>query len=473
MPGKIGPIVEFAIRKHRSIVIAIAIGIWPQVNCHLCADVRLPHLLGDHAVLQRDMPIRIEGWADPGEHVTVHLHEHTAETTSNSDGKWQVTLPSMDAGGPYDLSVEGKNQLRIHDVLIGELWVCAGQSNMNWVMAHQTRNHAAEIAAANYPRMRLFTVPEKASPTPVEDIDSQWYACSKQSVSYFSAVAYYFGRELHQQLDVPVGLVVSAVSGTRIEPWTPEVGIESIPELKNQQQFSHGDLFRGMIQPLTPFTIRGVIWYQGEGNVGDGFVYYHRMRALVGGWRKSWGIGDFPFYYVQLAPLNWGGKPVDQLPEIWEAQTAALRIPNTGMAVTNDIGNIGDAHPRNKQDVGKRLANWALNKTYGRPDTPTSGPLYRSMKIEGTQIRIEFDYADDGLTTRDGVPPTWFTIAGTDGNFLPATAIIDGNSVVVSNSQVLQPTAVRFAWHQIAEPNLMNRTGLPVSAFRTDMPHTP
>jgi len=432
------------------------------------ADVRLPHLIGNHMVLQRDMPIRIWGWAEPDEKVAVALNRQQATGTTNKDGKWEVTLPAMSAGGPYELLITGKNQIKIDDVLLGEVWICSGQSNMNWVMSHRTTNFDQEIAAADHPQIRLFTVPEPKNAEARDDFQSEWYVCSSKTVGYFSAVAYYFGRELNKELKVPVGLVVSAVPGTRIEPWTPGAGVELIAELKDKDKAEYSELYNSMIRPLTPLAIRGAIWYQGEGNVGDGFMYYHRMRALVGGWRKVWGQGDFPFYYVQLAPLNWGGKPKDQLPQIWEAQTAALDIPNTGMAVTNDIGNTGDAHPRNKLDVGKRLANWALARTYGNKSVAYLSPLYESMRVDGNAIRVRFSNAAGGLASRNGKPLSWFTIAGADQKFVPAEAKIDGDEVVVSSPEVTAPVAVRFGWHQIAEPNLMNKDGLPASSFRTD-----
>jgi len=434
------------------------------------ADVRLPRILSDHVVLQRDMPIPIWGWADPEENVTVRLGDQSAATQAKADGTWKVHLQPLAAGGPYELVVAGKNRLAVRDILIGELWLCSGQSNMAWVMAHKTTNHAAEIAAADHPQMRLCTIPEKSTPVPVKDGAAEWHVCSPRSVGYFSAVAYYFGRELHRELKVPVGLIVSAVSGTRIESWTPDEGIAAVPELKDQRQFANGDLYRGMIEPLAPLTIRGVIWYQGEGNVGDGFVYLHRMKALIGGWRQAWKREDLPFYYVQLAPLNWGGKPKTQLPEIWEAQTAALSIPHTGMVVTTDIGNIGDAHPRNKLDVGRRLARWALTKTYGREGIVYCGPVFKSMAIEGRKARIQFEHTAGGLASRDGKPLSWFTIASDDGQFVPAQAEIEGETVVTFSEAVAKPVAVRFGWHQIAEPNLINRAGLPASPFRTDGP---
>ncbi len=433
------------------------------------ADVKLPKVLGDHMVLQRGRPVRVWGWADPGEKVTVSLGAHKAAATAGEDGAWAVTLPAMKAGGPHEMTVAGNNTLVLRDILIGEVWVCSGQSNMEWRLVASRGGYEA-IRTADYPRIRLFHLPRLFSDEPVADVKTSWRVCSPKTVSWFSGVGYFFGRELHKELDVPVGLMMSAVGGTRIEPWTPAVGVKSVPELAGKDKPVDGKLYNGMIHPLVPMAIRGVIWYQGEGNLDDGWIYYHRMRALINGWRTAWGQGDFPFYYVQLAPLNWGpsARPGTALPKIWEAQTAALRVPNTGMVVTNDIGNTGRAHPRNKQDVGKRLALWALAKTYGKKDVIYSGPLYKAMKVEGSAIRITFRHAHGGLASRDGKALTWFTIAGADKRFVPAKAEIDGKSVVVSSDAVKEPVAVRFGWHQIAEPNLMNKAGLPASTFRTD-----
>ncbi len=373
----------------------------------------------------------------------------------------------MPAGGPHELVVEGKNRLVIRDVLVGEVWVGSGQSNMEWILAKSSGGDR-DVREANHPEIRLFNVPRRLAREPESDVAARWNPCSPQTVGYFSAVAFYFGRELHRELKVPVGLIASAYGGTRIEPWTPAVGVVSVPELRGKDRPEDGELYNGMIRPLAPLRIRGVIWYQGEGNVGDGMLYAHRMRALVQGWRTVWDEGEFPFFYVQVAPLNWGGKPKDLLPQLWEAQTAAMKLPGTGMVVTNDIGNVGDPHPRNKRDVGKRLAIWALAKTYGRKGLVCCGPLYRSMRVEGGRIRILFDGTAGGLASRDGKPLSWFTIAGSDRKFLPARAEIDGDSVLVSSDAVSSPVAVRFAWHQIAEPNLMNKAALPAPAFRTD-----
>ena len=428
------------------------------------AEVRLPGLFGDHMVLQRDMPIRVWGWAEPKEMIDVVLDGERTATRADAGGEWDVVLPARPAGGPVELRV---NQHAFQNVMLGDVWVCAGQSNMEWGLV-VTRDHEREIRAANYPRIRLMQVPTRRSETVMHDVETEWRICSPQTVSYFSAVAYFFGRQLHHELDVPMGLIMAAVGGTRIEPWTPAAGVRAVDELDGIDAPANGQLYNGMIHPLAPLSVRGVIWYQGEGNVGDGWLYYHRMRALIKGWRQTFNAPELPFLYVQLAPLNWGGKPVDELPQIWEAQTAALSIPHTGMVVTNDIGNPGDAHPRNKQDVGRRLATWALAIVHGCQALEPSGPLYDRMQVEGSQIRIRFRHAESGLISRDGKPLTWFTIAGQDGEFVPAVATVDGSDVLVSSPNVAEPVAVRFAWHQVAEPNLMNRAGLPASAFRTD-----
>jgi sialate O-acetylesterase len=421
-------------------------------------------------VLQRDRPIRIWGWADPGEKVEVTFGKHVGKAIAGIDRSWEVILPAMPAGGPHEIHVKGANALKIQDVHVGEVWFCSGQSNMETGVL-KSRNHDQEIAAADYPSIRTFTAPTRRSNTPVDDVVAEWKVVSPRSVAYTSAVAYYFGREIHRELKVPVGLVIAAVGGTRIEMWTPAVGIRSVPELQGIDKDENGELYNGMIHPLLPFPVRGTIWYQGEGNVGDGMRYCLRMKALIRGMREIRRDRESPFYYVQLTPLNWGGKPVDQLPEVWEAQTATLSEPNTGMIVTTDIGNTGDAHPRNKQDVGRRLALWALAKAYGRKDLVHSGPLYRDCRVEDSKMIVLFDHAHGGLASRDGKPLSWFSIAGADGRFLPASAEISGDSVIVSSKEVAKPIAVRFAWHQIAEPNLVNGHGLPASPFRTDHRH--
>ncbi len=452
------------------------------------ADVKLPKVISDNMVLQQKQAIPIWGTADAGEEVTVSIGDNKASTKTGDDGKWSVKLAEMTAGGPHQVVVKGKNEVKLANVLIGEVWVASGQSNMEWSV-EASANPQEEIAAAKYPNIRLFHVKKTPSVTlaPEVVLESSWQECSPASVKNFSAVAYYFGRHLNKELNVPIGLINTSWGGTRIEPWTPITGFESVESLKPiaaqvkaQQAKPEGvqpnavaptHLYNGMVHAIVPFGIRGALWYQGESNRGEGVAYEQKMHALINGWRSVWNQGDFPFLFVQLAPYKYVRPPMTDpnhlLPQIWEAQTKTLAMKNTGMAVTTDITNLDDIHPKNKQEVGKRLALWALNKTYGKADVVASGPLYKSMKVEGNKVRIEFDHLGGGLKARDGKPLSWFTIAGKEGDFVEATATIDGNSVIVSSDKIAEPAAVRFGWDQLAEPNLMNAAGLPAGPFRT------
>ena len=450
------------------------------------ADVKLPKVIASHMVLQQKLPLPIWGTADAGEEVTVSLGDNKASTKAGADGKWSVKLKEMTAGGgPLELVVKGKNEIKLTDILIGEVWVASGQSNMEWSVG-ASANPQEEIAAAKYPNIRLFHVRKTAAVTPQDELilDREWSECSPATIGNFSAVAYFFGRHIHKELNVPVGLINTSWGGTAIEPWTPIVGFESVESLKGiaeqvkaQQAKPEGvkagsggpmHLYNGMVHGIVPFGIRGALWYQGESNRGEGVAYEQKMHALINGWRKVWAQGDFPFLYVQLAPYKYGPTdPQFLLPQIWEAQTKTLALKNTGMAVTTDIAHLTDIHPKNKQDVGKRLALWALAKTYGKKGLVYSGPLYKSMKVEGNQIRIAFDHVGGGLKSRDGKPLSWFTIAGKEGEFVEASAVVDGSSVVVSSDKIAEPAAVRFGWDQLADPNLMNAESLPASPFRT------
>lgn len=483
------------------------------------AEVTLPNIFGDNMVLQRDMPIPIWGWAAAGEEVTVTLQDtdYTVQTTADAKGNWRTKLPAMAAGGPYILHVAASNTLELTNVMLGEVWICSGQSNMEWPV-RASKDSGAEIAAANYPLIRLFNIPHKASGLLVPDVEAEWHPTTPETIPNFSAVAYAFGRKLYNTLDVPIGLINTSWGGTRIEPWTPPVGFDSVPALEsisndiqdihakyraelpermaqieawiaatrealetgevitpmpdNRHPLTHyarpTGLYNGMVHPLVLFAMRGAIWYQGESNLRDGMLYHEKMKALINGWRAVWNQGDFPFYFVQLAPFTYGGGASPYfLPEIWEAQTATLALANTGMAVTTDIGNLRDIHPRNKQEVGRRLALWALAKTYGREDITYSGPLYKSMAVDRNTIRLNFNSIGSGLMARDDEPLTWFEIAGEDKNFVKADATIEGDTIVVSSDAVAQPVAARFGWHQTAEPNLTNKEGLPASPFRT------
>ncbi len=419
------------------------------------ADVKLPTVIDSHMVLQRDVPLTIWGWADAGEAVTVSLGENSATTKADEQGNWKVKLAPMKADGKsHQLSVTGNNKIELNDILIGEVWVGSGQSNME--MRLTSTNGATEaIAAADHPQLRLFHVPKVQTKTPAKDVKAKWNVCTPKTVGSFSAALYYFGLRLQQDLDVPIGLINSSWGGSPIEPWTTD-GKTS------------GGMYNGMIAPLQPFAIRGSIWYQGETNVlrKNGLAYADKMKALIGGWRKSWGQ-DLSFYFVQIAP--WAGRyEPGQLPALWEGQVASLKIPGTGMAVITDlVDNIGDIHPRNKLDVGNRLALWALAKNYGKKDIVYSGPLYESMKPDGDSIRVSFAHAA-GLKSRDGKPLSEFQIAGEDDKFVAAEATIDGDSIVVHAEGVTKPTQVRFGWHKLANPNLVNGAGLPASPFQTN-----
>jgi sialate O-acetylesterase len=491
------------------------------------SEVRLPNVFGNHMVLQRDKTLTIWGWAQPGENISVQISSARVQVQANERGEWTAILPAMPAGGPYTLKIWGSSTVLFEDVMIGEVWLCSGQSNMELGVG-LARGGKEEIAAADFPNIRLLLVGHNAAPLPQTNIDGAWKVCSPQTLgqggwSGFSAVGYYFGRELEKNLGVAVGLIDSTWGGTRIEPWTPPEGFAAVPAMEREsERVQLGDpqsplhqhrleqtlddtekwlaaarlalaqralvppmpvypaelqaprdqqsptaLYNGMIHPLRPFALRGAIWYQGESNLGDGMSYRDKMEALVRGWRKVWNEGDFPFYFVQIAPFNYGGNPHSE-PELWEAQSAAqLVIPNSGMAVINDLGELADIHPKNKSDVGKRLALWALANTYGQSNLVFTGPVFKSFSIEGDKLRLNFDHAGSGLTNRDSKPLSWFEIIDADdGGFVKADARMDGTTIVLSSPEVKHPVAMRFAWDMMAEPNLMNVEGFPVGAFR-------
>ncbi len=453
--------------------VAVAVAVAAQ---DAAAEVRLPSIIGDHMVIQRDLPVKIWGWADPLEKVAVTLGDRQATTVADALGRWIVVLAPVEGTGPLEMVVTGANTVKVSDILVGEVWVCSGQSNMQWPV-RASNNAEEEIAAAKYPQIRLFTVARNVAKERVDDCQGQWQLCSPETVPNFSAVGYFFGRALHEKLGAPIGLINSSWGGTIAEAWTSAEGLVKEPDFvpilqrgatfnpKNPNQASV--LFNGMINPLIPLAIRGAIWYQGESNCGRAAQYQKLFPAMIRNWRTEWGEGDFPFLFVQLAPYRYGKADPRNCAELREAQRLTLQaVPNTGMAVTTDIGNVKDIHPRNKQEVGRRLALWALAKTYGQ-DLVYSGPLYKEMKIEDGKIRVFFDHVGGGLVAKGG-PLTHFEIAGADGKFVPAEAIIDANSVVVWNKEVPKPVAVRFGWRDDAEPNLFNTEGLPASPFRTD-----
>ena len=460
------------------------------------AEVKLASIFGDSMVLQRDLPVPVWGWAEAGEEVAVTFGDQSKKVTADKDGRWQVKLDALKANADgQTLKVSGKNSIELKDVLIGEVWLCSGQSNMEWGVG-SSLNGKEEVAAANHPQVRLFNVGVHiTSPVAKDTCPGKWQPCQPNSAGGFSAVGYFFGRRLQQKLNVPIGLVGSNWGGTRIEPWTSPAGFQSVPELKaiadqvaaykedtKVEAGSPSAIYNAMIHPLAPFAMRGAIWYQGESNGGEGESYYHKTQALVNGWRQLFNP-DLAFYAVQLANFQ---KPNDN-PEggdgwakLREAQRKALTIKHTGLAVIIDIGEANDIHPRNKQDVGWRLAEWALHQTYGMKDVVPSGPLYKSHKVEGSSIRVSFDHVGGGLIVgkKEGLAPTEtvkdgklerFAIAGADKKWHWAEATIDGGDVVVKSAEVKEPVAVRYAYSMNPTgANLYNKVGIPASPFRSD-----
>ena len=459
------------------------------------AAVNLPAILGDHMVLQQKENVTVWGWAEPGEKVTVKGSWQWFEKATKADenGKWKVKIRTLKAGGPHTLTVKGTNEIVLDDVLIGEVWVGSGQSNMEMPLAKMPagysgiKNALEEIADANHPDIRLFQVGDFSSKEPLDDVEAgvsqygippatcKWQTCDPETIPTFSATAYFFARQLHQNLGVAVGIIDASWGATAAEAWTPASGLEVLglqDELKHTanspQQADQKNiptrLYNGMIHPLRNLRIKGVIWYQGESNTQQADKYCGLFSTMIAQWRDAFGY-EFPFYFVQIAP--YGGYGVNAA-YLREAQfETMLSVPRTGMAVTMDLDNT-DIHPKNKQEVGRRLALWALANEYGQKDLVCSGPLYKSMKIKGNDIRLSFDYTGSGLTASDGGPLTHFRIAGADRKFVNATAIIDDDTVVVSSNDVSSPVAVRFAFTSAALPNLCNEEGLPASSFRTD-----
>lgn len=446
----------------------------------------LPKLYSDKMVLQREQAIPVYGWTDSGLEVTVDFNKQSKRVIAAKNGFWKVEFPSLPAGGPFTMQItDGKTRRVIQDVMIGDVWLCSGQSNMVFQL-RRTHNLKAALADCDYPGIRVFNVWKNWQLQPAVKLKNGfWLPSNQKRIGNFSAVAWSFGRELHKKLNIPIGLVISAWSGSQIETWMSLQSLRSKPEFakiatrakKNirtkmagikKPYFQPTVLYNGMINPLPPFPIKGVIWYQGEANRGDGMLYADKMEAMLNNLRSLWKNPDLPFYFVQIAPYKYTWGNPETLPEIWAAQNAFIRrVPHTGMAVINDLGNLKDIHPKNKVPVGQRLAFLALNKTYGMKNIECDYPTFAGLRADDKQLIVDFKHAD-GLKTRDGKAPNWFEICGKDGKYYPANAKVSGNKVILSSPKIAEPVGVRFAWNMVAQPNLINATGLPAGAFRAD-----
>lgn len=454
----------------------LILGVLFVVRAPLSAEVSLPAIFGDKMVLQQNSEVAIWGWGSPNEVVRVSASwsDTVVETNTDNHATWKVSLKTPAAGGPHTVTISGDSTITLQDVMLGEVWLCSGQSNMGMTALWGINNAEEEIAAANYPDIRLFKVASRAAEGPQIDLVGSWKVCSPDSMKWFSAAGYFFGRKLHGELNVPIGLIDSSWGGTPAECWMEPERIDADETLKQAAAKLSDDTlwapgypgatYYSMIAPITDFRIAGVIWYQGEANTVNATAYEAIFTSLIENWRDLW-YEDLPFYYAQIAPYKYNTEQVGAL--VREAQFNCLSIPNTGMVVTSDIGDLDDIHPKNKQDVGLRFANLALAKTYGREDIAYSGPVYREMEVSGKQIVLHFDHAEKGLVAKGG-ELTGFEIAGKDGQYVTAEAKIDGSTVVVSAQDVETPVAVRFAFSNTAEPNLFNTEGLPASCFRTD-----
>lgn len=477
------------------------------------ADIKLPSVINNNMVLQQNSKVALWGWADAGERVTINTswNNKTTNITAGRNGKWTTYVNTSKAGGPYTINFKGKNEIKVNNVLLGEVWLASGQSNMEFFVGKMknasytgTVDYEQEIKEANYPNIRQIDVANKNADEPKQDFKGDWKICSPQTVDTFSAVAYFFARKIHQATGYPVGIINSSWGGTTIESWTKKEVIESdndfkvlieryetqvndypkaleyhkaamdkwkhdtiqpkpVTPVKPNPDKSPYRLYNAMIAPLVPYTLKGIIWYQGENNATRAHQYRRLFPAMISSWRNDFKNPDLPFYFVQISPHR------SQNPEIRDAQLYTYRtVPHTGIVVTTDNGDSLDIHPRNKKLVGERLSLWALHNEYGQKGLVYSGPLYKSMKPEGDKIRIQFHFAGTGLIAKDGGQLREFTIAGEDQDFVPARAVIEGNEVVVSSPMVNKPVSVRFAWRNIPRPNLYNKEGLPASPFRTD-----
>src|SRR5690606_11929897 len=454
------------------------------------AEVKLPKIFADHMVLQRGQEIPIWGSADPRERIEVTFKDKTYTTRADKAGKWKLKMAPSEAGGPFVLTIKGKNTITVQDVLVGDVWLLGGQSNMEWPLS-QTNGGEDSMKNANYPQIRLFEVGRNVSIFPIDDVsEAKWNLTTPETIANFSAIGYYFGKRIHQDLNVPIGLLDINWGGTVSEAWTSSEALLGHQDFKDriasyqkngEADFNNAEnkgpnawpasLYHGMLEPVIPFAIKGALWYQGESNAPRAYQYREIFPLMIQDWRKQWGQGDFPFLWVQLANFK---QPVE-LPkdsdwaELREAQSMTLSLPNTAQAVIIDRGEANDIHPRDKWTVGERLAGAAKKVAYGM-DVVHSGPTYKSMKVEQDKVRITFDNLASGLKIQDKYGYVkGFAVAGEDKVLHWASAYQDGYEILVYSKEVAQPVAVRYGWADNPDDvNVYNAEGLPASPFRTD-----
>lgn len=438
------------------------------------ANISIPEIFSDNMVLQQKSEVALWGWAKSGETVTVKADwlDKELSLTVGPSGRWKLDLNTPSAGGPYNIRLKGYNEILLKNVMIGEVWLCSGQSNMEWTPRSGINNAEEEIKNANYPGIRLFTVLSASSDCPQEHFTGKWVECTPETMQNFSAIGYFFARKINTELGVPVGIVNSSWGGTPAEAWMPEdifLNNSFLNEAASKQKpvpwgpVEKGVLYNSMISPMIPFRIAGVLWYQGEANTVNAYAYKELLSALIKGWRNLWGY-EFPFYYAQIAPYQYGNPNEGVL--VRDAQRRVLEVPNTGMVVLSDIGDTANIHPKNKQDAALRFANLALNRFYKAKQIEDSGPLFSGITIEKNRAVISFDHSE-GLHTSKGDPGN-FEIAGQDGVFYPAKARIKDGKIIVQSDRVKAPEKVRFAWKNTATPDLFNGAGLPASCFTTE-----
>lgn len=507
---------------NRFLSFGLLLGAAAMASPVLKAEVRLPHILSDHAVLQRDAPIHIWGWAGPKEKVQIQFHAQKHVVTANEYGEWGLWLAPEAAGGPFTMNISGESGAPIAytDLLVGDVWFASGQSNMEMPLKGfpgnaVIKNSEQEIAAATLPQVRLLRVEKKTSNYPLEELDGTWTQCNPAAAADFSAVAYFFGREIQQKEHVPIGLIDSTWGGTPVEAWTSmdalaadasltpamaswakfadlQTRLTEVQEKEKREDeaavaahqpkpnhewhpnFESGgpaELYNGMVAPATPYTIKGVIWYQGETNGPPerAPLYNKLFSTMIADWRKDWHEGNFPFLYVQISSFN---SPNQDWGTLRDAQRRTLSVANTAMAVSIDVGDAGNIHPADKQTVGSRLALAAETMVYGHTDksgrpTEYSGPLFQQATREDRRLRVYFDHAGSELHAKGG-SVAGFEVAGKDGKYMPAEARIEGQTVVVSSPSVADPLQVRYAWSSATDANLYNSAGLPASTFTSE-----